>query len=99
MKKLDFAIQAMFSDLNQRTHDAEFDRDFPENGSFRKNTIKGKEYWYYDGYEPVAQRKISKYVGPVSRQDITADSDDQPDGIPMIIRTPFQHEAGHDSDN
>jgi hypothetical protein len=69
---LDQATQTVFADLNQRVIDAAFDADYPENGSFFKSTIKGREYWYYTGYDAVSGKKIKKYVGPATDQAITA---------------------------
>ena len=72
MKWLDHATQTVFADLNQRVLDAAFDADYPENGSFSRRTIKGRDYWYYTGYEPLSGTKIRKYVGPAADAAITA---------------------------
>jgi hypothetical protein len=72
MKWLDHATQTVFADLNQRVLDAAFDADYPENGSFSKSTIKGREYWYYTGYDALKGAKIRKYVGPAADAAINA---------------------------
>ncbi len=63
-KRIGLAIQTMFADLNQRTHDAAFLHDFPANGSFQTQENKGKVYWYYHGYDRVTGARSAKYVGP-----------------------------------
>lgn len=70
MKRLDQATQTVFADLNQRSLDAAFDADFPANGNFHLSTIKGKKYWYYNGYDPITGSKSKKYVGPHSDSNI-----------------------------
>jgi hypothetical protein len=72
MHSIDQATQTIFADLNQRLMDAAFDVDFPENGSFTKSTVKGRAYWYYEGYDPVSGKKSRKYVGPVADASITS---------------------------
>lgn len=72
MEWLDQATQTVFADLNQRAIDAAFDSDFPENGSFSKSTIKGRDYWYYSGYDALTGKKTKKYVGPASDEAITS---------------------------
>lgn len=72
MEWLDQATQTVFADLNQRAMDAAFDSDFPENGSFSKSIIKGREYWYYSGYDALTGKKSRKYVGPASDEAITS---------------------------
>lgn len=72
MHSIDQATQTIFADLNQRLMDAAFDSDFPENGSFTKSTVKGKSYWYYEGYDPVFGKKSRKYVGPVTDPSLTS---------------------------
>jgi hypothetical protein len=76
MKWLDHATQTVFADLNQRAIDASFDADYPENGSFAKSRIKGREYWYYSGYDALTGTKLKKYVGPVSDDAITSRVED-----------------------
>lgn len=33
--------------------------------------MKGREYWYYNGYDPRTGTKLKKYVGPKSDPDVT----------------------------
>lgn len=70
MKKLDFGLQGAFSDLNQRTHDTEFLRDFPPNGSFVKEKRDGKDYWYYRSYDRLTGKRSAKYAGPDSNEEV-----------------------------
>jgi hypothetical protein len=72
MKPIDQATQTVFADLNQRLIDATFDEDFPQNGSFTTSTVKGKAYWYYEGYDALTARKSRKYVGPAADEAITS---------------------------
>lgn len=72
MIEIDHAAQTVFADLSQRAFEAAFDEEFPENGNFNRITIKGRDYWYYNGYDPAAGRKTKKYVGPASDAAITA---------------------------
>lgn len=77
MKPLSLAEQTLFADLIQRCLDAAFDEQFPENGSFTRQKRNGREYWYYQGYEPdrskgEKSRRVAKYVGPVSDPAVTA---------------------------
>lgn len=69
---LDQATQTVFADLNQRVIDATFDADYPANGSFSKRLIRGREYWYYSGYDTLTGEKTRKYVGPASDAEISA---------------------------
>lgn len=68
MIRMSSTDELMFSDLLQKTIDAEFDDTFPENGSFVSQTRRGKEYWYYRGFEtnPMGGdgKQYLKYVGP-----------------------------------
>lgn len=71
LNKIGLSIQTMFADLIQRSHDAAFDRDFAVNGSFYRKRVKGKSYWYYNGYAPDGKRYV-KYVGPDSDLEIAS---------------------------
>lgn len=71
MPSIDAAAQTVFADLNQRCADAEFDRDFPENGKFIRRTIKAREYWYYQGYDAATGTKSNRYVGTVADSETT----------------------------
>jgi len=77
IEKIPFAHQTMFAELSARAMDADFDEQFPENGSFVRMASKGRSYWYYSKYTPNSvspgpgsRSKI--YVGPVDDPDITA---------------------------
>lgn len=79
MRAIDLVYRTMFAELGQRCVDAQFVRDFaiegagepfPAEGSFVRETIKGRDYWYHRS--PLADGKRAKrYVGPVSDPEIT----------------------------
>jgi hypothetical protein len=75
LKPLSAIDQITFSDLVDKAHDANFDVNFPPNGTFQKQIRDGRSYWYYRGYERPADgsKGISflKYAGPTSDQDLT----------------------------
>ena len=68
------AEHTLFADLLERSMDALFDEQFPENGSFVERAIKdragvSRTYWYYQGYRPASQtggqgKRYALYVGP-----------------------------------
>lgn len=66
--------QVTFSDLVQKAFDAEFDENFPENGSFLKQFRKNREYYYYKHYLKSGgdgpTKTSLKYVGPASDPEI-----------------------------
>ena len=71
MERLTMAQETLWSDLKQRTLDAMFDAQFPENGSFVSREMRGRTYLYYVGYRgtsggETASKQFSKYVGPAS---------------------------------
>lgn len=75
MERISLAYQTLYAELLQQALDAAFDEQFPENGSFVTKTLKGRKYWYYEGYETTsggatAARKYSKYVGPQDDPEI-----------------------------
>lgn len=71
MKRLDFGLQAAFSDLNQRVHDADFLRDFPETGgNFVKHPRRGADYWYFRSTNLQTGKRQERYVGPDSNPEI-----------------------------
>lgn len=72
MKDLGLAIQTLFAELEQRCLDAEFDAAFPESGSFSKKERKGREYWYYQGYDTAAGRPYTRYAGPAADPEVAA---------------------------
>ncbi|MEI8151297.1 MAG: GSU2403 family nucleotidyltransferase fold protein [Hyphomicrobiales bacterium] len=68
MEQLSVTAQTIYAELLQQIRDAEFDDQFPPNGSFVTKTQKDRKYWYYEGYETTSggvteSRKYSKYVG------------------------------------
>ncbi|YBV98218.1 GSU2403 family nucleotidyltransferase fold protein [Phyllobacteriaceae bacterium JZ32] len=76
MERLSLAAHTLFADLLQKSMDATFSTQFPENGSFSQVKRNGRAYWYYMGYQTGAgggdkPKKWSKYVGPVDDPDIT----------------------------
>ncbi len=68
MKEIDLSYQTLFAELLQRCLDAEFDADFPETGSFKRVTVKGRAYWYFQ--HRTDGRAKQTYVGPVSDEEI-----------------------------
>jgi hypothetical protein len=75
MDCISLAHQTLYAELLQQTLDAAFDEQFPENGSFMIKTQKGRNYWYYEGYDTTSggattARKYSKYVGPQDDPEI-----------------------------
>jgi hypothetical protein len=61
MKSLGLTLQTAYADLIDRCQLAEFDREFPANGSFSRREQGAKVYWNFNYYESGAKR--SKYVG------------------------------------
>src|ERR1700755_4044 len=75
MDRIPLAHQTLYAELQQQALDAAFDEQFPENGSFVTKTLKGRKYWYYEGYETSSggttnARKYSKYVGAQDAPEI-----------------------------
>jgi hypothetical protein len=68
-KKIDLALQTLFSELETRAHDAQFIEDFDKSGSFLKKKRWNKYYWYWQ-YRKGA-KTIQKYVGKFTSKDIT----------------------------
>ncbi|MEO1610551.1 MAG: GSU2403 family nucleotidyltransferase fold protein [Pseudomonadota bacterium] len=69
MKTLSLPIQSLFSDLEQRIHDADFTETFDPGGSFAKKKRHNKFYWYWQRRE--GKKVIQKYVGPFTDKAIT----------------------------
>jgi hypothetical protein len=63
-RQLDLIYRTMSAELLERALDAQFDTDFDETGTFRKRTVKGREYWYYKPSEKNTETAPDKYVGP-----------------------------------
>jgi hypothetical protein len=75
MERLSLAHQTLYAELQQQVLDAAFDEQFPENGTFVTRVRKGRNYWYYEGYDTTSggtteARKYSKYVGPQDNPEI-----------------------------
>jgi hypothetical protein len=74
MKEFSSIDQVMFSDLVQKAFDADFDENFPENGTFLKQRRSGRDYYYYKAYQPSGGDRPTKtslkYVGPVGDPQI-----------------------------
>jgi hypothetical protein len=66
--------QVTFSDLVQKSFDADFDDNFPENGTFLKLKRSGRDYYYYKAYDTSGgdqpTKTSMKYVGPASDPEI-----------------------------
>lgn len=77
VRRLTMAQETLVSDLRQRSIEAMFDAQFPENGSFVRRTANGRDYYYYVGYVKAADggaagRQYSKYVGPADDSAVVA---------------------------
>jgi len=69
MKVIDTPYQVLYSELAQRTLDARFSSDFPEDGRFITMEVKGRRYWYFDT-DKEEGGKNRRYVGPADDEDI-----------------------------
>jgi hypothetical protein len=69
MKTLDHTYQVLYSELAQRTLDAQFSSDFPIDGRFVSMESGGRRYWYFDTARD-GGGKNRRYVGPVDDEDI-----------------------------
>jgi hypothetical protein len=72
MRALDLAYVTLSAELLQRALDAQFDADFDEAGSFKKRTVKGRDYWYYKPSVSAKGSNKEKYVGPAADPEITS---------------------------
>jgi hypothetical protein len=74
MKQFSNIDQVIFSDLVQKATDADFDENFPENGTFLKQKRANREYYYYKAYEASGgegpTKTSLKYVGPADDPEI-----------------------------
>jgi hypothetical protein len=70
MREIDIAYRTMFSELAQRSLDAQFEADYPIEGRFVTVPVKGKDYWYFDFPTPEGDKR--RYVGPQADPEITA---------------------------
>jgi hypothetical protein len=69
LKQIDLAYQTMFSELEERCLDAEFDQTYPETGRFKIKNEDGKRYWYFS--EKIDGKERKRYAGRFSDPDIT----------------------------
>jgi hypothetical protein len=70
ISELPTQIHTMYAQLLDQCREARFVDDFPATGSFKKVTVKGRDYWYYQ-FSKQEQGKgyqKQKYVGPDSGQ-------------------------------
>lgn len=68
MKLIDSAYRTLFSELEQRCLDAEFDEAYPESGAFKVTTVKGRGYWYF--VQRIDGKPRKRYVGPAADPEI-----------------------------
>ncbi len=63
-------IHTMYAQLLDLCREARFVEDFPPTGSFKKVTVKGRDYWYYQASKkkPGKHSQAQKYVGPDSEK-------------------------------
>jgi hypothetical protein len=71
MQPIDHTYQVLYSELAQRTVDAQFSADFSIDGRFVSMESRGKRYWYFDTAKEDGG-KHRRYVGPVDDPEITA---------------------------
>ncbi|UDF03298.1 GSU2403 family nucleotidyltransferase fold protein [Asticcacaulis sp. AND118] len=70
MKLLDHTYQTLYSELAQRSLDAQFSEEFSIDGRFISMESGGRRYWYFD-LAKAEGGKQRTYVGPVNDPDIT----------------------------
>ena len=63
-------IHTMYAQLLDQCREARFVDDFPATGSFKKITVKGRDYWYHQSSKQEQGKgyQNQKYVGPDSEQ-------------------------------
>jgi hypothetical protein len=75
MREIPQIDQVAFADLAEMCFDAAFDADYPDNGMFIRQTRRGHDYWYFQGYgrvpEGESRRQSLKYVGPAHDPELT----------------------------
>jgi len=64
MTRLPLPLQTIYAELLDRSLSAQMRDDFPDDGTFVKQTRNGRIYWYFQSPESGRQRQ--KYVGPDS---------------------------------
>jgi hypothetical protein len=67
--KIPLAVQTLFSDLEQRVHDADFSENFERPGTFKKLKRHNRYYWYWQ--QRKGQKVVQKYVGPFNDKALT----------------------------
>jgi len=70
MKKVPHHFQVLFSELAQRSLDADFATSYDTDGRFISAKVKERRYWYFDTKDADGRRKRS-YVGPMEDREIT----------------------------
>ncbi|MCK0198530.1 GSU2403 family nucleotidyltransferase fold protein [Ancylobacter sp. 6x-1] len=71
MKLLDHSYRTLYSELAQRTLDAQFSSEFSIEGRFVSMESRSRRYWYFDLAKP-GGGKQRRYVGPVDDPEISA---------------------------
>lgn len=71
MQNLDHSYRVLYSELAQRTLDAQFTTEFSLEGRFITQEVSGRRYWYFDTAKPEGG-KTRRYVGPVDDEEITS---------------------------
>ncbi|NLW82269.1 MAG: hypothetical protein GXY42_11440 [Desulfovibrionales bacterium] len=63
-------VHTMYAQLLDQCREARFVDDFPATGSFKKVTVKGRDYWYYQSSKQEQGKgyQKQKYVGPDSEK-------------------------------
>ncbi len=64
MDRIDPALLTMFAELDERTAQAALVEGLPIDGSFYRQEIKGRFYWYHRSYDRTAGKAVARYVGP-----------------------------------
>ena len=70
LRSIDPMYHTMFSELEQRCLDAEWDEAYPETGLLKKTAVKGRDYWYF--HERIDGKYKKHYVGPDSDPEISS---------------------------
>lgn len=70
LRSIDPMYHTMFSELEQRCLDAEWDDAYPETGLLKKTEVKGRDYWYF--HERIEGKYKKRYVGPDSDPEISS---------------------------
>lgn len=71
MQTVDHPYRVLYSELAQRTLDAQFTSQFSVAGRFVTQEVKGRRYWYFDQDMPEGRKK-RQYVGPVDDEAINS---------------------------